>query len=171
MDDEVQTEEFEVRKDPRISTTQEDFQAQFDLLLQIRDKLSAVHDAVLRSRELRSQVDAWKARLEASGQSELACEAERVAERLLADENNLVESRSTGNADSFNYPPKVNSKLASMQGTVSFGDTRPPEQQYGVFAHLSAQADEHMATLEQVIASDVAALNARILASDVPAIG
>ena len=167
----VQTEEFEVRKDPRISTTQEDFQAQFDLLMQIRDKLSAVHDAVLRSRDLRSQVEAWKSRLESSGQSELAAEAGQVVERLLAAENNLVESRSKGNADSFNYPPKVNSKLSSMQGTVSFGDSRPPEQQYGVFEHLSAQTDEYMTTLEAVIADDVAALNAKISDSDVPAIG
>jgi photosystem II stability/assembly factor-like uncharacterized protein len=171
VDGDVQTREFEVRKDPRIDATQEDLEAQFELLLEIRDKLSAVHDAVLRSRGLREQVDSWKTRLEETGNDELAEEAQQVSEKLVEAEGNLVESRTKGYADSFNYPPKVNSKLASMQGSVSFGDARPPAQQYEVFEHLSGLADQHMATLEAVIESDVAALNQKIVDAKVPAIG
>ena len=90
---------------------------------------------------------------------------------MLEAENTIVESRSRGAADSFNYPPKVNSKLASMQGTVSFGDARPPAQQYDVFKHLSTLADQHLATLNNVLDTDLAALNQKIIDARVPAIG
>ena len=171
VDGEVQTHEFEIRKDPRIDATQEDLEAQFDLLMQIRNKLSDVHDIVLRSRSLREQVDGWVKRLEETGNPDLSAEAARVSEKLSAAEGNLVEARTKGYADSFNYPPKVNSKLASMQGSVSFGDTRPPEQQYEVFNHLSALADQHIATLQEVLDTDLAALNQKIIDAKVPAIG
>ena len=64
--------------------------------------------------------------------------AEQARDKLLEAENELVESRSRGAADSFNYPPKVNSrKLASLQSTVAYGDAHPPQQCYNVFKELS----------------------------------
>ena len=53
---------FEIRKDPRVSATQDDFEAQFALRLSIRDKLSEVHEAINAMRALRSQVDGWEKR-------------------------------------------------------------------------------------------------------------
>src|SRR5207237_1715216 len=46
-------EEFDVHKDPRVNVAQADFDAQFQLLMQVRDKLSATHAAVNRIRALR----------------------------------------------------------------------------------------------------------------------
>ncbi|MEX2314584.1 MAG: hypothetical protein WD628_02635, partial [Thermomicrobiales bacterium] len=136
-----------------------------------RDKLGQVHDLVKRSRGLREQISAWESRLKDAGNEELVNEAERVRERLLEAENNIVESRSRGAADSFNYPPKVNSKLASLQSTVSYGDSRPPEQTREVFAMLSQQADDGIAALQQMIDREVAQLNQKLAESGVPAIG
>jgi hypothetical protein len=162
---------FEVVKDPRISASDDDLRAQFDLLLAIRDKLSAVHDAVLRSRKLREQLTAWETRLKDAGHAELSDETRRAGERLLEAESELIESRAKGEADAFNYPPKVNSKLASLQNTVAYGDARPPQQTYAVFELLSRQADEGIATLERVTTTEVGRLNARIAETGVPAIG
>ena len=55
-------QDFEVRKDPRVPATQEDLQAQFDLLLKIRDKLSETQDAVNTIRTLKGQLTGWKDR-------------------------------------------------------------------------------------------------------------
>jgi photosystem II stability/assembly factor-like uncharacterized protein len=168
---ESQEQTFEVRKDPRVSTTQEDFEAQFDLLMKIRDKLDEAHKTVLRGRELRDQIESWRERLDLAGHSDLVKECDAVVEKLGNIEHEIVEARSKGAADSFNYPPKVNSKLSSLQGTVSFGDARPPDQQYDVWEHLSAQADRSIKALEETIDSDVKALNDRIAAANVPPIG
>ncbi len=164
-------QEFAIVKDPRVAASQEDLQAQFDLLLAIRDKLGALHEAVTHSRQLRGQLEAWQGRLRTAGQEGLAEEAGRVAERLLAAEGELVESRSRGGADVFNYPPQVNRKLASLQSTVAYGDARPPEQCYAVFEALRARADARLADLQGVIATELAGLNARIVAAGIPTIG
>src|SRR5207244_10814221 len=52
-----ETREFKVLKDPRVKTTQEELQKQFDLLVRIRDRLSAANDAVKQIREIKDQVD------------------------------------------------------------------------------------------------------------------
>jgi hypothetical protein len=164
-------QEFAIVKDPRVAASQEDLQAQFDLLLAIRDKLGAIHEAVTHSRQLRGQLGVWQGRLRMAGQEGLAGEAGRVAERLLAAEGGLVESRSRGGADVFNYPPQVNRKLASLQSTVAYGDARPPEQCFAVFEDLRTRADDRLANLRRVIADDLGGLNARIAAAGVPVIG
>ncbi len=171
VDGKVESQRFAIRKDLRLSASQEDLQAQFDLLIAIRDKLTEVHDAVLHSRGLREQITLWQSRLKQSGQHELADTAEKVSESLKAAEGELVESRSQSTADVFNYPPKVNRKLASLQSTVAYGPARPPQQCYGVFDELCAWADRDLARLHQVIETGVSDLNRKLAATDVPAIG
>src|SRR6202035_3937204 len=57
VDGKAQTESFEVKKDPRLEATPEDYAKQLSLSLQIRDKLSGTNDAVIRIREIRKQLD------------------------------------------------------------------------------------------------------------------
>jgi hypothetical protein len=171
IDGQEWTQPFEIVRDPRITATDDDLKAQFDLLIDVRDKLGEVHDLVKRSRGLREQISAWETRLKEAGNDDLAGEAGRVREKLLEAENDVVESRSRGAADSFNFPPKVNSKLASLQSTVSYGDSRPPEQTYEVFKLLSQQADQGLAALQQIIDTEVKQLNDKVAKSGVPAIG
>src|SRR5207244_1876207 len=51
---------FEIRKDPRVSATQADLDAQFALRMRIRDKLTEVHEAINGIRALRTQVEGWE---------------------------------------------------------------------------------------------------------------
>ena len=47
--DGADTQSFQIKKDPRLPTTQEEYQKQFDLLIAVRDKVSAAHDAINRN--------------------------------------------------------------------------------------------------------------------------
>ena len=163
---------FEIVADPRLSESADDLKAQFDLLIAIRDKLTEVHEAVARSREMRAQVALWRDRLsDDDGNEAVVGIANELIEELEGTEGKLVESRSTGGADVFNYPPMVNRKLASLANSAGFGDARPPQQCYDVFDDLSAYADEHIAALQSLWEGDVAALNDQIRASGVAPIG
>ncbi|MCB0014384.1 MAG: hypothetical protein KDE34_20865, partial [Anaerolineales bacterium] len=53
---------FEIRKDPRIPASDEDLAAQFDLLLAIRDKQTAVHETINGIKKLKAQIEDWSAR-------------------------------------------------------------------------------------------------------------
>ncbi len=171
VDGAVESQRFTILKDPRVSASQEELQAQFDLLIAIRDKLTEVHEAVLHSRGLREQIGLWQKRLSESGQADLAEEAGEVAAHLLGAEGELVESRSQSTADVFNYPPKVNRKLASLQSTVAYGQSRPPQQCYDVFNELGKWADRDLAKLRHMAETEVTALNQKLGTANVAAIG
>jgi hypothetical protein len=149
---------FEVCADPRLDTSPEDFEAQYRLLLQIRDRLSEIHTGILASRRLRAQMETWAGRLDA-GHGDAAAAVRELAAALLEAEGELNESRSRGHADSFNFPPKVNSKIASLESTVSFGDARPPQQCYDVFAVLSEQAEAGLTRLRERMAEATQSVN------------
>jgi hypothetical protein len=57
VDGKTLSESFEVRKDPRVPTTQEEFQKQFDLLAKIRDRFSENSNAIINIRDVKRQVD------------------------------------------------------------------------------------------------------------------
>ena len=56
----------EIRKDPRVSATEQDLRAQFALMIQVRDKLTEVTDAVIEIRKARGEVAQAAKRMEAS---------------------------------------------------------------------------------------------------------
>ncbi len=63
---ETHEQPFKIVPDPRHATTAEEFQTQYDLLLQVRDKLSETNDAINRVRRVRDQVDGWVERAKGS---------------------------------------------------------------------------------------------------------
>ncbi|MGC8489577.1 MAG: WD40/YVTN/BNR-like repeat-containing protein, partial [Clostridia bacterium] len=153
--EERQEASFEVRPHPGSQVRDEDFRAQFDLLLAIRDKLSEVHQAVADSRRIRQALSGWEETLRRNGAATVADAARSLHDTLFGAEGQLVESRGRSRADSFNYPPQVNSKLASLQSTVSYGDARPPAQCFAVYRQLAEDADRGLARLRELLATDV----------------
>lgn len=166
-----QAETFEVRANPKSEATQQDLQAQFELLMQIRDQLSAIHELVRDSRRVRASLDRWATELSAQDFGPLAAACRALSDRLAAAEGKLVESRGTSRADSFNYPPKLNSKIASLESTVSMGPSRPPTQCYAVFHSLQAEALAAMAELSSLMTDETAALTDQMREARVPLIG
>ena len=160
---------FEIRKDPRVAATREDLDAQFELLLQIRDKLSETHDAVLRLRAIRSQVDALTGR--AKGNQEVAAAAKTLKQRLTAIEQELVQTKAKGESDRLNYPGRLNAKLVHLTAVVASADWVPPRQAYEVFEHLSGEIDRQLGELSRVVESDVPAFGALVQQAGLPAVG
>src|SRR5260221_8749379 len=52
-----QTLGFSLKKDPRVTTSPDEYQRQFDLLIRIRDRVSAANDAVKRIRDVKEALD------------------------------------------------------------------------------------------------------------------
>lgn len=167
----TQTVPFEIRQDPRLHATPEDLAAQFALLIQIRDKLSATHDAINQMRSVRRQVEEWVART--AGQSTAAAVVEAakgVSEVITAIEQELIESRVRAPLDMVHFPTRLNAKLAALPSVVASANTAPTQQSYAVFQTLSAQIDQHLTHWRTVLDRDVAAFNALIRTAAVPAI-
>ena len=95
--DEMQTQPFRIVKDPRVSASQEDLDAQFRFLVEIRDKVSETHDGINQLRRVRQQVDQWVNRAHGHPSEETVTDAaEAVKEKLKGIEDELIQSAYRG---------------------------------------------------------------------------
>ena len=162
-------ESVEIVKDPRVRASREDLDAQFELLLQIRDKLSETHRAINALRALRGQVDAWIGRSRRDEQARAVTQAARDLHRALsAIEAELlqVEAKSP-----LGPAAKLNAKLATLAAFVDSADAAPTKQAQEVFDDLSARIDAHLRRLEQITGAEAARFNELVRTSGVNALG
>jgi len=152
-DDVVGEQTFELTKDPRIETTQEDFQAQFDLHQNIIAKLDTTHKVINQIRDVRSQINEVKS--DNPDDTEIQERADAVLDVLEEVEGELMQTKAESYQDVLNFPIKLNNKLASLASTVATGDGRPTQQQYEVYFDLSAQIDEQFEKINQVFEGEL----------------
>jgi photosystem II stability/assembly factor-like uncharacterized protein len=165
------TESFQLMKDPRIETRQEDFQKQFDLLAKIRDKLTEVHKAIINIRDVRKQVDEYATRVAGQPASQpLLDSSKSLKAKLTSIEEELYQTRNQSNQDPLNYPIRLNNKLAALAGVVASADAAPTDQSYAVYEELTRRINAQLEKLKQVMASDVPAFNKLVKEKDVPAV-
>lgn len=169
--DHTWTEVFEIRKDPRVSATQEDLDAQFELHLSIRDKLSETHDAINTLRNIRLQLEDWERRTKERQDHEVISRAARsLKEKLSPIEDELTQSKAKTRQDTMNWPVKLNGKLAWLAAVVASAQAAPTRQDYELYEDLSQRIDVQLQRLREIIETDVVAFNALMSGSGVPAI-
>jgi hypothetical protein len=141
---------FEIRRDPRLTATDADLQAQFDLMVQIHKRLTEITDAVERLRKVRQQLDEGKR----AGADAAAVAG--VKQKLGAIEGALT--RLLPAVNQMKLPPKaLNNRLAALTGAVMSADARPTRQMSAVFEELSAGVAAQLQALDDVIKKDVPA--------------
>src|SRR5213594_3555938 len=162
--------ELEIRKDPRVSATQADFDAQFALRLRIRDKLSEVHEAVNAIRALRTQIEGWEKRAEGSSGARLRRAAGALKSKMAGVEEELIQVKAKSRQDTLNYPAKLNLKIGGLAMAVGGADFAPTKAMYDVFEDLSGRADVQLAKWRQIAKTDVPAFDKLVRGSGVPAV-
>ncbi len=166
-----QTQSFEIVKDPRVAATQADFEAQFDLYVKIRDKLSETHDAINRLRSVRAQVDEWAKRAEGHSSSQaVADKAKDIKDKLAAVESELIQTEFKGARDRLHLPVKLNTKLAEILNVVAAADFAPPKQAFEVFQEVSARIEPHLVRLQEIFDKDVSEFDNLVHELGIPAI-
>ena len=153
-----QKQSFEVKADPRISLSQEDFQAQFDLAFSVSEKLTALHLAIDQLTRLGTALstqserfvkdEAWKAKLD-------ALDKRRVALLQSVYQTNLKSEQ-----DPLNFPVGLNDKLSGLLAQVSFGDNKPTAAQQELSKELLAKADVALSAAKAMLGRELDDLNA-----------
>ena len=166
-----QTQSFEIVKDPRVSASQADLEAQFQLAIAIRDKLSETHDSINSLRSIRRQVEEWEQRSAGHTSAEaISAQAGPLKEKLSAIEKELVQVDHKGARDRLHLPVKLNRQVAELIPVVSSADFAPPQQAYQVLEHISAQIDEQAKLLKDVVDQDVPRFIELVQELSIPAI-
>jgi hypothetical protein len=168
---ETQDESFEIVKDPRVNATEDDFKAQFDLLIEIRDRLSEVHDSINTIRGLKRQADEWARRTRNhSAADAVASAASSLKDKLSAIEEELIQTGYRGARDRLNLPTKLNVKLAEITNVVSAADFAPPQQARDVLVDVGTRIAPHIERLTEVINTDAAEFENLVHELELPAI-
>lgn len=167
-----QTHSFVIEKDPRIKTTQGDFEAQFDLLMDIRDRTSEINEKVLTIRSIKKQVNTLTGLMKDSGfkKDEIKDAGEALAKSLTEIEESLIQVKSKSGQDPLNYPIKLDNKIASLVRVVAGVDARPTAQSYGVLDDLVSQSQVHYKKLDKVLTDDLFKFNNMVSDAGVPAV-
>ena len=167
----AQTQTFALVKDPRVSASQADFEAQFQCLIAIRDKLSTLHDAINTLRSIRQQVDEWVQRAAGHAAAEAVTKAAGgLREKLAAIEDEVIQVRYKGARDRLALPAKLNVKLAELTSVVAAADFAPPKQAYDVFGDINGKINEQLQRLDEVMAQDVTGFEHLLRELQIPAI-
>jgi hypothetical protein len=117
--------------DPRTTATTADLQAQFEFLIQVRDKTSEANNAVRTIRNVRAQIEERVA-------PPRACAAMPMRSApMAAVEEEIYQVRNQSSQDPLNFPIKINNKIAALAGVASSGPYRPTDQTIAVYEEVS----------------------------------
>ncbi len=148
---------FEIRKDPRVKASDADLRAQFEFMVDLRDRFSDVADAVIRIREVRAQVDGRRAELPEDSR----VEADGILEQLREIEGVLTIWMGSQAHPMMWSPPGLTEKLSSLSRAVGAADAKPTKSMYAVFEDLSERFEVQRNRLNQVIEEEVGPLLSR----------
>ena len=170
-DGKTHTETFELRKDPRLVTTDADFAKQLDMQLKIRDKLTETHNAIISIREARKQIDDLIKRM--AGQPNfkaISDAAKSLNQKMTGVEEELYQTKNQSSQDPLNYPIRLNNKLAALGGVIASADAAPTEQSYAVYEDLMGKINAQLQKLEAVMKNDLPAFNQLVREQNIPAV-
>ena len=173
-DGKTQTQKFEVRRDPRVETTPDQYASQLELSLQLRGKLTQANGAVVQIRAIRKQVDELITRLKEGPQNAKSKavqeQAKSLTDELTGVEEALYQTKNRANEDPLNYPVRLNNKLAALLSAVQSSDAQPTQSQQQVYEDVATQVNAQLGKMKGVVEHAVPTLNKAVRDQQVPAV-
>jgi hypothetical protein len=157
VDGKTFTRPVTIQKNPLLTDlTLADLREQFDLAIEIRDKLSEANNAVIRIRDLKKQTEE---RLKQSSDPALKSAADSLIKHLSEVEESIYQVRNQSGQDPLNFPIKVNNRLATLLRTVTTGDGKPIGAARPIFNDLSAELKVQTDRLAKLERDELTKLN------------
>jgi photosystem II stability/assembly factor-like uncharacterized protein len=171
VDGKTSTQSFEIKPDPRLTTTPADYAKQLELGLKIRDKLTETHNAIIQIRDVRKQVEDLLKRAGGQPGFKVINDAGTALNKnLTAVEEALYQTKNQSSQDPLNFPIRLNNKLAALAGVVGSAEAAPTAQSYAVYDEVVTQIDAQLQKLAQIMKTDVPAFNQLVRDQNIPAV-
>jgi photosystem II stability/assembly factor-like uncharacterized protein len=164
-------QEFQILKDPRIGTSDADFQEQLTLIQKINGKLSETHKGINQLRSIRKQVNEYLGTVkDSTAARRLKDLAKPMLDEFETIENALMQPKSKAMQDALNFPIQLNDKLAGVKTVVMSSDNKPTQSSYTAFEDLSKKIDVHLNKLKSIVEREVPAFNQAARQGEIKAI-
>jgi hypothetical protein len=136
-----QTAPLHLAIDPRTKGSEAALQKQFNLAMQVNDRISQLHQAVNEIRDLRSQIQTLHKRFGDDQRLKAALAAADGLDRKMSEiEQKLIQVNMKGSEGNLAFPNMLNERFDTFSHAIEFGDTEPTKPQLDVFQTLSTQS-------------------------------
>ena len=160
VDEVAMSQKFEIAKDPRLSNTDEDYQSQLEFLLQVRDKVSEAHQAMIDIQGVRDDVDYFKKKLDGKEEyKEILGLLEGMEKEMSVIENQIHMTSNQSRQDPLNFGIRVNNRLAFLMGDQQRGDFPPTDQAVQVRDELTKELDAELFKLDNLLMDKLKVIN------------
>jgi DNA repair ATPase RecN len=156
---ETQTQNFEILADPRSEATLADMQAQFDFLIDLRNKVSETHKAIGNIRKINKEINRLTKGLDQEKYADLIHFADSITTQLSDIEKTLYQTKNQSSQDPLNFPIRLNNKLAHLNSLVRIGDFRPTDQAIEVKNDISGLIDVQLEGYYEILEVEIPLFN------------
>jgi hypothetical protein len=143
VDGQTVEQNFEIRRIEGAAASDADLRAQFELMVDIRDRVKDVSDLVIKTREIRARMAGL-------------AEAETALRQLDDIEGILTMWMGTEDHPMMFGTPALIQKLSRLSGAVIAADAKPTTAMYAVFADLSERLESQRERVHQISDQELA---------------
>jgi seryl-tRNA synthetase len=139
--------------------------------MQVKDRISQMHQAVNEIREVKSQVKDLHQRYGDDQRLKPGLDAADDLEKKMEEiEQQLVQVNMKGSEGNLAFPNMLNERFDSFSHIIENGDNEPTKPQMEVFQLLSGNLDEQVKKWAQLKAEDLPKVSALIKEANLPAL-
>ncbi len=167
----TQTAPLHIAMDPRIVGADAAVQKQFELSMQVRDRISQLHTAVNEIRDLKSQIKALHTKFGSDERVKPVLDAaDEVSKKMAAVEEQLIQVNMKSSEGNLVFPNMLNERFDTFSHVIDGANAAPTQPQYEVFKMLSGQLDEQLNKWAQLKTDEVPKIGTQIKQLDLPAL-
>lgn len=162
---------FIIKANPVYNLTQQDYDAQLNFLLSVRDKFDEIQKAVKNIRNIRKQINGF---IDLQGKDvpkEIKQQADTINKQITTIEEALHQTKAKSSQDVLNYPIRLDDKISGLYDFAASGNAAPAKQVKDAFAELGGQADVQLNKLKQIIGVELPKFNELIRQKGLQVIG
>jgi photosystem II stability/assembly factor-like uncharacterized protein len=153
-----QTQTFALNGDPRYSTTQAEYEAQYKMAVEVGTTISELYGQLARIRDVKAQ--ATKLAEKAGTSSPVAAATKTLIERLEAVEGEITQLRGEGGQDALNFPGRIDNQWVVLYGNIVGTERGPSKGMREAHEDLKPKTAALMQRGEAALKNDVSAFNA-----------
>jgi len=152
--------QFAIVADPRVKSTTADLIKQFQLAIQVRDRITDVVEGATRVEDIQSQLDQRVAQSKDQPFAKQVADATKPLRAKLEEVRaELYEVGCHVDQCSLDQPMKLYNILLTTAMQVQTGDYAPTTQHGEMFTYFSAKVSEQLRKLQQLEDADLATVN------------
>ncbi len=163
-----QMQDFSIIADPRASSTDADYKAQFDFLMNVRNKLTETHEGIINIRKAKAQINDVLSKVEDN--EDLTTYGKDLIKEMGEIEKALYQTKNESGQDPLNFPIRLNNKLGHLASLEGIGNYPPTDASKAFYAEVTGQIDEQLNMLNKLFDSKIGEFNRMVKEAAIDAV-